>query len=328
MKIILLIGNGFDKAQGLNTCYSDFYNSYKNVAPSSSLEERVQKDIRSDYETWADMEEALGNYSAKFENVNDFMSVLQILNGRLKDYLISESQRIESLDLSKQVLLSDLIHPERFLELKQLAAYSDLLPSKRDEIIDINCISLNYTYTFESLLERQNAHLGFLRHSDNPVYFRNMIHLHGTLDDMILLGVNDSSQIANEGFRSSNLLIEEFVKPEINNGCENMRNERVLSLIREADVIVLFGVSVGVTDSIWWHSIGEVIDNPYRNLHLIYYPFDPNLDTTGHPNSKLRWSKDFIAILRERMGIQQSVEQLRDIIYVGINKPFLNLRGI
>ena len=73
---ILVIGNGFDKAQGLDTCYTDFYNKYVNLKPESPLEERVKSEILSNYNTWADMEVAMGAYSAKWDNVDDFEKLL------------------------------------------------------------------------------------------------------------------------------------------------------------------------------------------------------------------------------------------------------------
>lgn len=60
MNILFILGNGFDKAQGLNTSYQDFYDYYKKIKPASELEARVQREIQSDYKTWADMEEGLG----------------------------------------------------------------------------------------------------------------------------------------------------------------------------------------------------------------------------------------------------------------------------
>ena len=327
MRVLFIIGNGFDKAQGLNTSYQDFYKYYNSIKPSSGLEERILHDIQSDYETWADMEEGLGQYSAQFDNVEEFLAVLRILNSRLKSYLLKESERIGSLGLSVASLNNDICHPERWLEPKQKSEYLKLVPDDTREKVRLDCVTLNYTNTFETLMPKKGVQIGFLTNNTNPIFWGETVHLHGALDEMILLGVNDPSQIANDSFRDNELLIEAFVKPEINNGCENMRNEIVTQYIGEADVIVLFGVSLGKTDSLWWHTIGEIVNNPYRSIHVIYYPFNPDLDTVGHPNSKLRWSKEYIAFLKERMGINKSVDELRQFFFVGINKHFLNLKG-
>ena len=325
MNVLFIIGNGFDKAQGLDTSYQDFYKDYKKIDATSELEANLKNSIKSDYETWADLEEGLGIYSNHFSDVNTFREVLSIINNRLKDYLNDQSHRIASLGLSKSKLIHDLIYPEGGLEPKQISYFNNYLSIFTGDNTYINCVTFNYTNTFEEVFGDSDNLLGFRSSKREATYFRRIMHLHGSLDDMILVGVNDVSQIANENFREDPYLIEEFVKPEINNGCENMKNETFSQLITEAHLIVLFGVSVGVTDNIWWQMIGERLDDPHDTLRVIYYPFDSSKDTEKHQSSKLRWSKDKIAFLKERMNIQSTVDDLRDRIYVGINKPFLKL---
>lgn len=325
MNVLFVFGNGFDKAQGLATSYQEFYTDYQKLAPSSDLEAQLKRDIQDNYETWADLEEALGKYSAKFTDVDSFREVLRILNSRLRNYLKKQSSSIDTLGLSKQKLVKGIMYPEDWLEPKQKTDYSNFRTHFRTSDIHCDCVTLNYTDTFEVVFDNHESFLGHLHQTNSPVYFKEIIHLHGTLDDMILVGVNDVSQIANEAFRSSEELREEFVKPEINAGCENMKNETFLDLIQTAHVVVLMGVSVGITDSQWWQAIGKRLETSPTPFRLIYYPFDPEKDTTTYPSRKLRWSKEYIAFLKERMGIGLSVDDLRDIIYVGINKPYLKL---
>lgn len=324
MNVLFILGNGFDKAQGLETSYHEFYDDYIRIKASSSLEESLKRDIKSNYNTWADLEEGLGTYSASFSDVNLFREVLHILNSRLKNYLKIQTSKVSSLGLSKQKFLDSLLHPESGLEPKQISEYESFLASHGKEPVFINCVTFNYTDTIEKVLGNTNASLGFTgNHSE--VFMKQFLHLHGSLDSMIIVGVNDVGQIANEGFRNVDELIEEFVKPDINAGCENMKNEVFTRMITDAHVIVLFGVSVGITDSKWWHEIGLRLDNPLDPLLLIYYPYDPKKDTDAFPFRKLRWSKDYISFLKERMNIHASIDDLRDRILVGINKPYMRL---
>lgn len=82
MNILFILGNGFDKAQGLATSYQEFYDYYQKKESESELETQLKKDIQADYNTWADLEEGLGNYSARFSKAVDFRNVLGILNSR------------------------------------------------------------------------------------------------------------------------------------------------------------------------------------------------------------------------------------------------------
>lgn len=325
MNVLFILGNGFDKAQGLATSYQEFYEEFQKGKSASELEARLKNDIQSNYDTWADLEEGLGKYSAQFTAVDAFREVLRILNSRLKDYLKAQNLRIHSLGLSKGKLLNYLINPDSELEPKQRTEFESFYSSFKPGTVYVDCVTFNYTNTFEKVLGKDEAFLGYIGEPKVQVYLNQFLHLHGSLDDMILVGVNDVSQIANHAFRDDAELLEEFVKPEINNGCENMINETFIQLIQNAQVIVLFGVSIGKTDSVWWHAIGKRLDDPNEKLRLVYYPYDRNKDTKQYPFRKLRWSKEYIAFLRDRMGIQASVEELRERIYVGINKPFLNL---
>lgn len=325
MNVLLILGNGFDKAQGLATSYQEFYNDYQKIKPASELEAQLMKDIQSDYHTWADLEEGLGKYSAKFTDVSVFRKVLQILNTRLKEYLKTQAGKISTLGLSSSKLIHDLMNPESELELKQKTGYIDFFEKKNPTSVHIECVTFNYTDTFETILGKKSAFLGHVGTKNIPVYVDGVMHLHGTLSKMILVGVNDVSQIANESFRDNAELCEEFVKPEINRGCENMKNETFTHFIQNAHVIVLFGVSVGRTDSMWWQVMGKRFDNPADTLRLIYYPYDMEKDTASYPFRKLRWSNDYISFLKDRMGIKSSVDNLREKIYVGINKEFLKL---
>lgn len=325
MNVLFILGNGFDKAQGLATSYPEFYDAYKKIKPDSELEARLQREIQSDYETWADLEEGLGKYSAQFTDVNEFREVLQILNARLKDYLKSQTLRTDTLGLSRQKLINNLLNPDAGLEPKQRADYNSFYNSLSPAHVYVDCITFNYTDTFETVYsDKKEAFLGHKGSKNVPVYLKEFQHIHGSLENMILVGVNDISQIANESFRENAELREEFVKPEINNGCENMMNETFRQLINDAHLIVMFGVSVGITDSFWWQAIGKRLDQD-DNLRLIYYPYDVFKDTEKYPYRKLRWSRDYISFLKDRMGIQASVDDLRYRVYIGINKPFLKL---
>lgn len=322
MNFLYILGNGFDKAQGLATSYDDFYNHYKTVKPASELEERVQREISSHYDSWADMEVAMGKYSAKFDNADDFITVIGILNSRLREYLITEESKLSELGLSGSSKIARyLVSPEVYLETVQGVLFDKFMRSEPGGNVWLNCVTFNYTKTFELAMPKAST-LGSTA-DGRIVYLRNVLHIHGTLDDMILLGVNDPSQIANESFRTNEVLISEFVKPEINSGCENYRNETFSDMISNANVIVLFGASIGITDLRWWKAIGERY-NLYETA-IVYYPYNPHQDTEKHKNYKKNWSLEYIAFLKERMSLAASVESLRSRVFIGINKPFLKL---
>ena len=71
MNIVYILGNGFDKAQGMATSYPEFY-KYLDLEERSALIELLKKEIKSDKEQWSDMEEAFGKFSLKIDTEDNF----------------------------------------------------------------------------------------------------------------------------------------------------------------------------------------------------------------------------------------------------------------
>ena len=311
MRILHLIGNGFDKAQGLNTSYPEFYSWLHSQKPLNAFEEKIYNEIKGNYATWADLEKALGQYSKDFTDPDEFRSVIRYFNTRLKEYLSNENERAKSLNFATNKFVKDLCNPQALLEGQGWEIYQKFAPDYEGKDMRIDVVTFNYTSTFEVALgDRSN----FGEQDGNYYRFYRLLHIHGKLDDMILVGVDNEMQIANDSFRTNENIRDEFIKPEINEGCLNTNNATFSSLIKEADIIVLFGLSIGITDNIWWHLIGERLDNKLNRPLLLYIPYDPNKDTNG-----------YIDFFKERMDINLSVEELRKHILVGINKDFLKL---
>lgn len=61
MNVLYILGNGFDKAQGMATSYPEFYKYLtENVKDGSPLLEKMKSAITEDTVLWADMETGLG----------------------------------------------------------------------------------------------------------------------------------------------------------------------------------------------------------------------------------------------------------------------------
>ena len=71
----------------------------------------------------------------------------------------------------------------------------------------------------------------------------------------ILLGVDHGEQIASAQCRQCDDVVDLLLKPQANEGRGTLVDEECLRLIAGADVICLFGLSLGPTDQIWWTAI-------------------------------------------------------------------------
>lgn len=317
MNILYLIGNGFDIARGYKTRYTDFYPYYVDRAVTDHAVEKICNEIGKDFNTWADLEYRLGQYCAEIPK-EDFENVYYDLSDRLQEYLKTETARasFEKQDLNKLYL--DIAEPFKYLS----GIDNVMLKAKFDSDLShhINIISFNYTDVLDKALSK-NSMIGSA--SGANLFLDNIYHIHGVLGQTIILGVNDETQIANEDFVGDDDIKDLLVKPQSN---ESMRSSEAIycrQLVERADVIILYGLSIGETDRYWWELIGRrMLTNHDVRTVVFKYDEDP-LDQTKAQKfgSKRRLViNDFM----NKMGIKNA-DEVKERIYVSFDRSFLAL---
>ncbi len=268
MNILYIFGNGFDKAQGMKTSYPEFYKYLMNNSDACSpLFQKMIQEIKADKELWSDMEVAFGQFTSSIKNATELEELYFELSDFLQQYLKIEDDAFAPSDNLKNKFVDDLLNYGKYLGATDLLRYSKYL-DQFTGMKDISIMTLNYTKTIEKLL----TPLG--RSGDRDFggnrYLRQIIHVHGVLDDSIIVGVDNDDQIANESFKS-NVDIKDFiVKNQSNIVMKYTRSLICEDLIRNANLIILYGVSLGETDNRWWKLIGEQLKTR-KNLSIIQY---------------------------------------------------------
>ena len=303
---------------GLKTSYQEFFSHYLSIPSDDDDIVTMKHDIQSHrYLTWADLEMGLGEYSINCKNKDIFLKCLVDIKKSLKDYIEGEAVKINQLEISSLapiVSLGSLMDPEpeerfsSFINQLHLPVYIDV-------------ITFNYTTTLEFLFGYKGNDLDLTRN----VVLRSINHVHGTLGEMMVMGVNDENQISNESFRSDLDIKEDFIKPEYNDACENNKNYVCENLIEKADVIVFYGSSLGLTDNKWWKQIGGRMNDKNYPL-LVYLPYDVNKNQALEPNRIRRWTFNYVSEIKQKFGITISEEVLRNRICVAVNKRLIPVR--
>lgn len=94
MNILYIIGNGFDKAQGMATSYPEFYKYLQeHVTSGSNLLNQMKAEITEDRKLWSDMEERLGAFTDVSNNADEFYDFYFELNEHLQSYLTKENEK-------------------------------------------------------------------------------------------------------------------------------------------------------------------------------------------------------------------------------------------
>lgn len=317
MNILYIIGNGLDIAHHMKTSYQDFFENYLTLASSDADIIKMKKNIdQHKYETWADLEIGMGAYARQCDDKVVFLKCLSDIKSSLKKYLQKESEKISYFSTNSVVNFAD---PGRFLEPEPMIRYRDYL-NGTNLTFSIDVITLNYTNTLEYLLGYRGSGIQLTSSS----IIRTINHLHGTLDNMMVMGVNDASQIYNPGIRTDEDVIEEFIKPEYNDACLNNKNFICEALIKRADIIVLYGTSLGLSDDKWWKLIGKRMETDRYPL-LLYLLHDTKKNLAAEPNHLRRWTLESVREIKNKFSIQLEESVLAKRMCVAINKQLFPL---
>lgn len=155
-------------------------------------------------------------------------------------------------------------------------SYQATCDASKNEVINYNFITFNYTNVLDRILDEGKernidlgSHLG-----TNGQTRKHLIgeihHVHGALMEGVVLGVNDESQINNVILRKNSMFKDIFIKSRINSQMGERRTERADEIIDRSQIICIFGMSIGITDKRWWEKIVSwIMEN--RNRKLIIY---------------------------------------------------------
>ncbi len=302
MNILYILGNGFDKAQGMATSYHEFYENLKKQSHEGcpDLFLKMLQEIREDKRDWSDMEFALGQFTKETTSASEFENTYEYLSECLRTYLQEESDKLNPTEAHKKKVIKNIFAPVNGLIGLDTQRYRNKAGSLPGGKV-VNIVTLNYTDTAEHLLDIDGnfpkTYLG------NPI--SSLIHVHGILDDTMIIGVDNIDQIANEEFKTNENIKDFIIKIQSNTVMKETRHQSVENLIRDAHVIVLYGVSLGDTDGRWWRLIGSQILQR-RNLLIIFHVFN-----NKGLNVTTRWKLGPIErqkrkLLAERMGITEN----------------------
>lgn len=261
MNTVFLIGNGFDLNLGLRTRFSDFYKHYYSVRKEDKREhiQKLLKDINGNAENWSYLEKALGEYAEKFspDTVSDFTDIWHDIIFELAKY-IKEQQEL-ALPTNIHVREKEkryLAYPELFIKRALRQPYQQFRETYGADN-KISIINFNYTSTFEEIYGWEGRP-SFLMADNHSVIgeIENIYHIHGTTTGDMILGVDNTNQILSQnGLQNHPEIVNRMVKPTANEHSQTLRDTDCKNLIADANLICVFGMSLGITDQTWWKYI-------------------------------------------------------------------------
>lgn len=217
MEILYIIGNGFDLNLDLKTSYNDFYQYYKTVEVDNPNVQKLKDNISQTYESWADLELALGNYTQHLDKLEELDDILFDIGEKLSRYLHLKESKLENYEINKKKFFNYLCFPENLFLPADKETLLGIMSKWKNHQWNLNIYTFNYTTVIEKIFgdDQKNVLLGY--HGNNiPIHLGEIKHIHGYLDNDMVIGVNDISQIENESFHKNRDVLESIVKSECN----------------------------------------------------------------------------------------------------------------
>ncbi len=336
MNITFFLGNGFDRALGLKTGYSHFYEEYckqqSNIAVIDEFRQIINDDVKKEAgqeeKLWSDAELGLAEITANY-NITDFITCCEDMHDNLIEYLKKQDGKFVDAGESFGKILK--IISTNFVEFQ-----NDLTPVERNMFVKIrdndktnntfiNIITLNYTSICDKIFKALSSNVLLSWSSSygtRGVKMGRMIHAHGYIDNFPILGVCDPDLIKNKDFLNDPSFRALMIKKESIDAVGETWREDTVSVINDSDIICIFGASLGKSDSDYWKCIAEWLKER-EHRHLIIFKYDSNFN-----NSNISYYQQYVWKEVERskfLGFSDYDEVLRSKlsarIHVVINAP-------
>ena len=292
--IFVLVGNGFDIAvlnkynknilKGRTTSYNDFFDflKYFNLVESQNLIlEKMEKDKQSGKVNWSDFENSIFElFNSKKHSVDKLEKIIDEFQSHFTRYLNMLVDTDILLELNTEVQNNHLAKQSLGHLFRDFPGESFEILKSIDKYHLFNYVFANFNYT--SLLDN---YLFLDKNQFDPHYYKtvdrnfniyiedqikyyssyvvlDIIHPHGIQDipRSILFGIDLEDY--DKGISKEKRLVKEYWA---------QYNVKYKSYLDEADLYIIYGMSVGRSDSWWMDKIFENIQA--RGAELIIYKY-------------------------------------------------------
>jgi hypothetical protein len=322
MNIVYFIGNGFDINLGMKTRYSEFYEVYKTKTSKSELITELKKEIAEGIINWSDLELAFGKYTVKLNNIKEFDEVFEDVVDNLAEYLITEEKKFEVKKVKLESFYNNLSNPESFLTEEDIRELKQYKNQWINNSWNIDIITLNYTTTIERIFGDKDSNIEIGIHDHRQIIFKNIYHIHGYTDKRTILGVNDISQIEKVDFHENEEILEALIKTKCNRVQRHNIDKTCERIISNANLICIFGSSIGDTDNHWWQLIGEQLR---KNSKIIIFSKGEDIKER-FAQKVVRTKRSIKSLFLNKTNLtEEEKKQFGENIYVGVNTKMFNI---
>ena len=299
--ILFILGNGFDLNLNMKTRYSDIYETYIKTPSKSDIIKKFKEDLsgKQPYEKWADFEMGMAKYAEELSCENDLIECVRDFKTHMVSHLSKENNRFKKIMDSIQIgtILSELENSLFYfysgLTPNVVNQITNLFPQSGLNITNFSYLTFNYTNSLEELLKT--------KHIYNEVYPNLPLHIHGTLDRDVVLGIDNLEQISTK-YQLSRKGKRAFIKTIFNEQYDSARVEKAKQMISKSSVICTYGFSMGKSDDTWVFEISKwLLAN--KSHHLIVYQHDVAYYSMWNSDERMDVEEERKYSILQRLGI-------------------------
>lgn len=336
MNITFFIGNGFDLNLGLNTKYEHFYPYFLEKANKDNI---IRGLLDGNEKYWSDLEEKLGEElnnitqenMDKYNENKDELDILltEYLRYEQNKYLYEEEKNRNQMLVSIKSFYADMTE-------NNMNSIQTTLKAYKDEEYVYSFVIFNYTNTFDTMLSFCMKDTKIIGNHQASKGLKNnrigdIIHIHGTTESGMILAVNDASQINNEFLKKDEIFLDTFIKKRINANIGARKTEKTVDVIRNSRIICIYGMSIGITDKIWWEELIKWLISNSNNKLVIFCKEKEEKIKSRIPAPTIRMTEKVRRkIFENGRGNRTETEykQIKDRIMVVFNSRIFSFRNI
>lgn len=290
MNITFLIGNGFDLSLGMDTRPTSFLNDFvhKNLDDGDSPAARIARAIHEDgIETWADFEMKMGLHAERFDGdgaeANAYLEEIEALESGLQQWLSKKD-----LEVTDELLRENALSTFSAFASVSVLLNRNGVPLKSASATSNSLIFLCFNYTDAFLrMHTIASSVGIIDEGGFPYNSGGVIRPHGSLDTLLVCGVDNANQISNEPFRLNEDIVASVVKEAQQRNDSFNFDRDAINAIKGSDIVCIYGMSLGHSDRRWWRCIADaVLDVKCPVKYLVLLPYEINGQNLAIPTRR------------------------------------------
>jgi hypothetical protein len=354
--VTFIIGNGFDLKMGLKTRYTDFYKVYTKIQKKDDelirwFKRTILLDEENGWKNWSDFELGMGKQSDLFDGNFSAGKFLKCINDfviEFHKYLYDECQKVDRAEITGDIVSKLSKSLLQFKDKLYASHKTSLEAAMEDKLAPegiLSFLQFNYTDLFDILIDKlKNQKIVAPKFWSNimgtfgVVDIGQNLHLHGSLVNYPIMGVDSAEQIGKFFIRNDDNVNKVFVKQNylaaLHNRVINTPNPTDLSIpiIKNSDIICAFGTSIGETDRYWWELVGDWLKNDGK--YLVVFDVCGENDDGISPESFLL--RDTIMATKEEEILlkfaklanfnNEELDEIRPRILIELDRPMFDFK--